>query len=249
MSMSIGTRIRELRKKNHLTQLDLSNLLYVTDKAVSSWESDRTEPSLETLIQLSEVLECSVSYLLYGNIEKLDIETEVKIKLTEQEFRHLDLLLKKEADYLKEIRHVDTYYSPKYNSFLNQDKIVDWLRIGERGGKKILNYKHWYDVHCDEYEVEINDSTNLDKIFNALQLEKVAIVDKIRKTYFYQNKYEFALDKVKDLGYFVEIEIKNYQFSVMEEYDALLKVAKSFQLNLDHIDRKGYPYDLIEKAS
>ena len=85
MSMSIGTRIRELRKKNHLTQLELSSLLYVTDKTVSSWESDRTEPSLETLIQLSEVLDSSVSYLLYGDIEKLDIETEVKIKLTEQE--------------------------------------------------------------------------------------------------------------------------------------------------------------------
>ena len=59
MSMSIGTRIRELRKKNHLTQLELSSLLYVTDKTVSSWESDRTEPSLETLIQLSEVLDSS----------------------------------------------------------------------------------------------------------------------------------------------------------------------------------------------
>lgn len=247
--MGIGKRIAEIRKKKKLTQAELANLLYVTDKTVSSWESDRTEPSLEVLIQLSEILECSVSYLIYGDVEKLDIETEVKIKLTEQEFKRLDYLLKEKANYLKEIHHLDTYYSPKYDSFLKQDRIIDWLRIGERGGKKILNYKHWYDVHCDEYEVEINDSINLDKIFQALQLEKVAIVDKVRKTYFYQEKYEFALDIVKDLGYFVEIEIKNYQFSVMEEYDALLKLAKSFELNLDHIDRKGYPYDLIEKAS
>lgn len=247
--MSIGKRIANCRKKKNLTQQDLASTLFVTDKTVSSWESGRTEPSLEILMNLSEILDCSISYLLYGDIEKLDIETEVKIKLTEQEFKHLDFLLKKDAEYLKEIHHLDTYYSPKENSFLNQDRIVDWLRIGERGGKKILNYKHWYDVHCDEYEVEINDSTNLDKIFQALQLEKVAVVDKVRKTYFYQNKYEFALDKVKDLGYFVEIEIKNYQFSVMEEYDALLKVAKSFQLNLDHIDRKGYPYDLIEQKA
>ncbi len=238
-----------MRKKKNLTQSALAHRLYVTDKTISSWESDRTEPSLDILMNLSEILDCSVSYLMYGDIEKLDIETEVKIKLTEQEFKHLDFLLKREAEYLKEIHHVDTYYSPKHESFLNQDKIVDWLRIGERGSKKILNYKHWYDVHCDEYEVEINDSINLDKIFHALQLEKVAIVDKVRKTYFYQNKYEFALDKVKDLGYFVEIEIKNYQSSVMEEYDALLKVAKSFELNLDHIDKKGYPYDLIEQKA
>lgn len=236
-----------MRKKKKMTQASLAEKLFVTDKTISSWESDRTEPSLEILMSLSDILDCSPSYLIYGDIEKLDIETEVKIKLTEQEFKHLDYLLKKEAEYQKEIHHLDTYYSPKYDSFLNQDRIIDWLRIGERGGKKILNYKHWYDVHCDEYEVEINDSINLDKIFHALQLEKVAVVDKVRKTYFYQNKYEFALDKVKDLGYFVEIEIKNYQSSVMEEYDALLKIAKSFNLNLDHIDKKGYPYDLLEQ--
>lgn len=246
--MSVGKRIAICRKNKNLTQQALATALFVTDKTVSSWESDRTEPSLSILMDLSEILDSSVSYLLYGDIEKLDIETEIKIKLTEKEYKKLDFLLKKEANYLKECHQLDTYYSPKHNSFLDEgDKISNWLRIGERGGKKILNYKHWYDIHCDEYEVEINDSTNLDKIFKALSLEKVAIVDKIRKTYFYQNKYEVALDYVKDLGYFIEIEIKNYQFSLMEEYDSLLKVAKSLQLNLDQIDRRGYPYYLLNK--
>lgn len=27
--------------------------------------------------------------------------------------------------------------------------------------KKYLNYKNWHDVHCDEYEVEIDDVENL----------------------------------------------------------------------------------------
>lgn len=245
--MSIGKRIAEARKKKKLTQSSLANLLFVTDKTVSSWELDRTEPNLEILMKLGDILECSVSYLIYGDINSLDIETEIKIKITEEDYHRLENLMDQNAKYLKEIHHLDTYYSPKNDSFLKEDRIVDWLRIGERGGKKILNYKHWYDVHCDEYEVEINDSSNLEKIFNALKIEKVAVVDKIRRTYFYQDKYEVALDQVQKLGYFIEIEIKKYQSNIMEEYDSLLKVAQSLHLNLNNIDRRGYPYYLLEK--
>ena len=34
----IGSFIQKLRKKKGLTQQELGNLLYVTDKAVSKWE-------------------------------------------------------------------------------------------------------------------------------------------------------------------------------------------------------------------
>lgn len=60
------------------------------------------------------------------------------------------------------------------------------------------------------------------------------------------DKYEVALDYVKDLGYFIEIEVKKYDKEPMQEYDALLRVAKNLNLNLDNIDKRGYPYHLIE---
>ena len=65
--MNIGKRISELRKKKGVTQEELAKLLYVSDKTVSSWEMGRTEPSLDLIVMLSEVLECDVSYLIYGN--------------------------------------------------------------------------------------------------------------------------------------------------------------------------------------
>ena len=49
----------------------LASKLYVTDKTISSWESNRTEPSLEMIIKLSEILQCSASYLLYGENEDI----------------------------------------------------------------------------------------------------------------------------------------------------------------------------------
>ena len=84
------------------------------------------------------------------------------------------------------------------------------------------------------------------KIFNRIGLEKIAIVDKVRSTYFYLDKYEVALDRVKNLGYFVEIEVKKYDDTAEKEYDELLRLAKRLNLNLDNQNKKGYPYYFLD---
>ena len=251
--MNLGSRITNLRKKKKMTQEELANLLFVSDKTISSWEANRTEPNLEILTKLSEIFDCNVSYLIYGDNVKGDIETEIKIKLTEKEYKELDLLLKQEAIFINESRQVDTYYEPMYRKFIQDEfekgvSITEWLRIGIRGNKKILNYKHWYDnKYCDEYEVEIDNEKNLEKIFQVLGIEKLIVVNKTRKKYMFQNKYEIVLDNVEELGYFVEIEVKEYKSTPLEEYDELLKFVKKCNLNLEQIDKVGYPYHLLAK--
>lgn len=107
--MNLGSRIKDLRSKKKLTQKELADLLFVSDKAISSWEASRTEPSLELIIKLSEIFDCSTSYLIYGNVNKNDIETEIKIKLSEEEYKNLELVMEREAEFLKESHHIDTY--------------------------------------------------------------------------------------------------------------------------------------------
>ncbi len=58
---SIGPIIAKYRKEKHLTQPELSDLLLkegieVTDKALSSWESGRTEPGINQLFSLCKIL-------------------------------------------------------------------------------------------------------------------------------------------------------------------------------------------------
>ena len=245
--MSIGERIKKLRNKKGITQLELANKLFVTDKTVSSWESDRTEPSLEVLVKLSDILDYNVGYLIYGDNPKNDVETEIKIKITESEYKIINEFMNKNSEILKENnRQLDTYYQPSYRKFLNDNEINEWLRIGKRGNKTILNYKNWHDnMYCDEYEVEIDNSENLDKIFNIIGLEKIAVVDKKRNTFLYLDKYEIALDYVKNLGCYIEIEVKNHSKNPVDEYSDLLILAKKLNLNLDNIDKRGYPYHII----
>jgi len=239
--MDFGSRISKLRKEKNITQAELANRLYVTDKTISSWESNRTEPNLELIMQLSYILECSVSYLIFGTISKNDIETELKIKITEEEYKYFITIMKNNAIYLNESSHRDVYYQPTYRKFSNDGKTSEFLRIGERGNKKILTYKNKRsNFICNEYEVEIDDIQNLDKIFCILGLERMAEVNKHRKSYLYLEKYEVSLDKVENLGYFIEIEVKKISKSPKKEYEDLLLVAKSMNLNLNNVQNKRY---------
>lgn len=248
--MSFGSRIKQMREKQNYTQTELANKLYVTDKTISSWESDRTEPSLEMIIKLSETFECSLGYLLYGNTQKNDIEIEIKVKTSKDEYERINNLMKRKAIFIQSNHHFDTYYQPTYRKFINSGVINESLRIGERGNKIILNYKKYNDgIYRDEYEVEIDDKKNLDKIFKILGLEEFAVVKKIRNTYLYLDKYEVALDYVENLGYFVELEVKKYTEDIKKEYDALLSIIKDLNLSLHNIEKESYLAQIISKKN
>lgn len=118
--MNYGKRISELRQAKKFTQKELASKLYVTDKTISSWEANRTEPSLEMIINLSEILECSASYLLYGDNSKDNIEMEIKIKLTKEEYETLNDIIKSKEKLLFESNQKDTYYqSDCFNDNMN----------------------------------------------------------------------------------------------------------------------------------
>ena len=63
-NQGLGATIAMLRKEKGLTQLELANLLGVTDKAVSKWERDLSWPDVGTLPRLAEILGISVDELM-----------------------------------------------------------------------------------------------------------------------------------------------------------------------------------------
>ena len=57
-------RLRQLRAECHMTQVEVAEQLHMTRQAVSSYESGRTEPDLETLKQLAEIYGVTLEELL-----------------------------------------------------------------------------------------------------------------------------------------------------------------------------------------
>lgn len=64
MSNTFSARIKELRKKNNLTQEEFGERFNITKTGVSYWESGKSEPSLEMIIKISKRFSVSVAYLL-----------------------------------------------------------------------------------------------------------------------------------------------------------------------------------------
>ena len=61
-----GEFIRKMRVEKNLTQKELTNLLQVTDKAISRWETGKGYPDTSLLQPLSDALGVSVGELLAG---------------------------------------------------------------------------------------------------------------------------------------------------------------------------------------
>lgn len=62
--MMIGDRIRELRNKKRLSQMELGNLLHVSQQTVTKWETGKAEPSSSALANLADYFGVSADYLL-----------------------------------------------------------------------------------------------------------------------------------------------------------------------------------------
>lgn len=62
--MSLGLRIKELRKDKKLTQRELAQKLEIDNTTVSKWEADVYEPDTNTLNKLADFFEVTTDYLL-----------------------------------------------------------------------------------------------------------------------------------------------------------------------------------------
>ena len=61
-----GAVIRELREKRGMTQAELAQKLYVSDKTVSKWENAKGYPDISLLESIAEVFGISVAELMAG---------------------------------------------------------------------------------------------------------------------------------------------------------------------------------------
>lgn len=59
--MELSQKLKELRKKQGLTQLELAERLFVSRQAISGWEAGTSRPSTENLQSLSRLFNILIS--------------------------------------------------------------------------------------------------------------------------------------------------------------------------------------------
>lgn len=67
--MTLGQKLKEIRKKFGLSQEQLAEIINVSRQAITKWETDAGLPDTENLKELSRIFEISIDYLLDNNNE------------------------------------------------------------------------------------------------------------------------------------------------------------------------------------
>ena len=241
---NLGNKIKAFRVEKGLSQLELGNMLCVSDKTISSWENDRTIPDINFIFQMAKIFHTSFYALAYEDYCNLNnVELELKIKLDEDEWNKLQKFIKSNSTYLGDENHSAVYYYPEHRELESE-----WLRVRNQNGTFVLNYKKWVDINCcEEYETIIDNPDNFEKILFSMGFKKLGVIDKVRIGYLYEDKYKISFDIVKDIGLFMEIEVKKPTMSHADECAELMNLLNKFNIDVSKVETKRYP-DYLKRS-
>ena len=71
--MTIGQRLMQARKTQDLTQQQVAAICHVSRQTVSSWESGRTYPDIESIVRLADLLQISLDELMRPDSELVQV--------------------------------------------------------------------------------------------------------------------------------------------------------------------------------
>ena len=183
----------------------------------------------------------------------MNIEVEIKIQI--RGFKKIRDKLRNYGKLIKSIKQIDEYYVPYHRNFFAQKPFpTEWLRIRTNPNETIFEYDKSINKntkgeqeYAEEYETEISQPEELKKILEFLDFEKVITVEKKREIWNCSN-LEVCLDKVKGLGFFIEVEAKKGFSNSAEAKRACYDFLN--QLGIDatpkNIINTGYPVLLLE---
>ena len=69
MNYVTGETIKNLREKKRITQKELADMINVSDKTISKWETNKGLPDISIIEELSHALGVSIAELLTGELK------------------------------------------------------------------------------------------------------------------------------------------------------------------------------------
>lgn len=136
--MNLGNKIKSLRKDLKLTQTDLAKKANISRSYLADIENNRYNASLDTLKNISNALNISLSDLLNNHdSENLNIDKKVFIKLN-----RLNRLGKSQViKYIDDLSQISKYTNTKIS-----DELIPLAAHKKNGNFTKEDYKHDIDI-------------------------------------------------------------------------------------------------------
>lgn len=145
----IGERIKERRKEKGLTQKQLAKELQLSQKQISKYENNESQPPIDQLQKLTEILEVSADWLLTDTIEFTETITRIeaidpnslggRIRKARQEKNLIQRELSEKIDIkLSKLNQIERNIGRKPEIELIEkiaqvlDTSTDWLLYGDK---------------------------------------------------------------------------------------------------------------------
>lgn len=135
-------RLKELRKENNMTQVQLAETLGVSKGTVAMWEIGKREPNFETLDRLSDVFDKRIDYILgYSDDASSPQLTEDEVDQlvrweVEDQFRETIMSYLSLDEYgkaaVESLIKTEKLRCHEQQSILNTDNIVLSIRINKK---------------------------------------------------------------------------------------------------------------------
>ena len=138
--MTLGEKIKELRKKANISQEELAEKIGVSRQAVTKWESDAGLPDLENLKSIATLFNISIDELLDYKKELLGdvvLEEEYSLEGIKKEGRARN---KEDAFILKRYEKASEVYSIQKNKKWSIKKNLFWFLVEPSYSPQLEDY-------------------------------------------------------------------------------------------------------------
>lgn len=221
----IGSIIKNIRKKNNLTQNEFASILGVTFQAVSKWENDKSIPDITILKDISNKFNVDLNYLISGkkvNINKKSFFKKNMIIITVIIFIIISVCL-----FL--FFHKHNYEFKTLNGETKDIKVTGSITYDESKSSIYLNVDYNADdtqkysyIKCTLYEKH-QDILNVISEKEYLEKTPVSLKEYLKMISFVIDNYSPSCKYYKDSNLYLEISAK-----IDEEKSVTYKVPIKF---------------------
>ncbi len=183
-----------------------------------------------------------------------NIEIEMKYRITNEIYDEIIKYFRIKNINEKLEKQNDIYFSPIHFPFIGGEIDNECLRLRVLENRNIFSYKKYVQAtsnepaHCIEHELEISDVEKLKLILNDLRIKEEFTLKKERNIFIYKNNIEISLDKVDNLGFFIELEIIN-QKNITNSLKQINEFTKKFKVSESMRNNDGYSYLLFNEKN
>lgn len=178
--------------------------------------------------------------------KSMEIELRARVKNQEELEKKLSALAGiKEKDGGG--RQVDVYLKHEKDA---ERKLVVRIRKNYQEDKAILTFKgsppkDKDDTAWHDFDVEINNPDDLERLLTNNGFVYVCIIDKVRQSFAFKD-FEINIDNIRDLGLFIEVEKKAGEEEIENVKNEISALLEQVGIGEKDLVKKGYVPLMLE---